>query len=187
VLTRTINYSYDALDRRVNKEIIESGVTTDETYAYDGQHIKLRFQDGDLVNHYVHGERIDQIFADDVIDPVTGIGEAYWMLTDNLGTVEAIVDYDGTTDASSIVNEITYDAFGEIESETNASAVDHIFGYTGRERDNESSLNYYRARYYDTDTGRFISQDPISFAAGDTNLYRYVGNGATTKTDPSGL
>jgi hypothetical protein len=32
-----------------------------------------------------------------------------------------------------------------------------------------------------------ISQDPIGFAAGDANLYRYVGNQPTTKTDPSGL
>ncbi len=35
--------------------------------------------------------------------------------------------------------------------------------------------------------GRWLSQDPIGFAAGDANLYRYVGNGATNATDPSGL
>ena len=35
--------------------------------------------------------------------------------------------------------------------------------------------------------GRWISQDPIGFAAGDANLYRYVGNKTTTYTDPSGL
>jgi hypothetical protein len=32
-----------------------------------------------------------------------------------------------------------------------------------------------------------LSQDPIGFAAGDANLYRYVGNGPTNRTDPSGL
>ncbi|MEL7266806.1 MAG: RHS repeat-associated core domain-containing protein, partial [Planctomycetota bacterium] len=43
------------------------------------------------------------------------------------------------------------------------------------------------ARYYDSATGQWISQDPIGFAAGDGNLYRYVGNGVSGSTDPSGL
>jgi hypothetical protein len=42
-------------------------------------------------------------------------------------------------------------------------------------------------RWYDSSTGRWISQNPIGFAAGDANLYRYVGNGPTNATDPSGL
>jgi hypothetical protein len=47
-------------------------------------------------------------------------------------------------------------------------------------------LDYYRARYYDSSVGRFISVDPMGFGAGDTNLYRYVGNNSTNATDPSG-
>jgi hypothetical protein len=46
---------------------------------------------------------------------------------------------------------------------------------------------YYRARYYDPGVGRFISEDPIGFDGGDTNLYRYVGNSPLNYTDPSGL
>ena len=61
------------------------------------------------------------------------------------------------------------------------------FGYTGREQDAETGLDYYRARYYDSAVGRFISEDPIGFGAGDANLYRYVGNSPTNYTDPSGL
>ena len=60
------------------------------------------------------------------------------------------------------------------------------FGYTGRERDKETGLQYNRARYYDPSTGAFIGQDPIGFAAGDTNLYRYVGNGPLNLIDPYG-
>lgn len=45
---------------------------------------------------------------------------------------------------------------------------------------------YYRARYYDTNTGRFISEDPIEFTGG-MNFYRYVGNSSTNDSDPSGL
>jgi hypothetical protein len=40
---------------------------------------------------------------------------------------------------------------------------------------------------YDPTVGRFLEDDPIGFAAGDPNLYRYVGNSPTNKTDPSGL
>lgn len=40
---------------------------------------------------------------------------------------------------------------------------------------------------YDPTIGRFISEDPIRIAAGDTNYYRYVGNNPTNKVDPTGL
>ena len=79
-----------------------------------------------------------------------------------------------------------HDTFGQITDETNP-AVDHLFGYTGRETDEESDLYYYRARYYDPTTGQFISEDPIGFEAGDANTRRYVGNSPTNATDPSGL
>jgi RHS repeat-associated protein len=64
--------------------------------------------------------------------------------------------------------------------------VEFRYGYTGRELDSETGLYYYRARYYAPTTGRFISEDPMGFGAGDTNLYRYVFNNATNYTDPSG-
>ncbi len=59
--------------------------------------------------------------------------------------------------------------------------------FTGREMDLATGLYYYRARYYSAELGRFVSRDPISFAAGDANLYRYVGNDPTNFVDPSGL
>ena len=85
-----------------------------------------------------------------------------------------------------VVNQITYDAFGNITAETN-SDVNFRFSYTGREFDPETGLYNYRARYYDLAVGRFISIDPIGFAAGDSNLYRYVGNNPLFYLDPSGF
>ena len=61
------------------------------------------------------------------------------------------------------------------------------FRFTGREYDDFTGLHYYRARWYDSNLGRFISEDPIGFAGGDVNLYGYVGNGPLDGTDPSGL
>ena len=57
----------------------------------------------------------------------------------------------------------------------------------GREADSETGLQYNRARYYDPKVGRWLSQDPLGFAAGDGNLYRYVGNAPTRSGDPSRL
>ncbi len=50
-----------------------------------------------------------------------------------------------------------------------------------------TGLEYDHARYYDAATGRWTTQDPIGFAGGDTNLYRYLHNDPTNAVDPSGL
>jgi len=46
---------------------------------------------------------------------------------------------------------------------------------------------YMRARYYDPEVGRFVSEDPIGFEGGDVNLYAYVGGNPILLFDPSGL
>jgi RHS repeat-associated protein len=107
-------------------------------------------------------------------------GDLLWALADYQGSVRDIVDSQGN-----LLNHIVYDSFGNVRSETN-SGIDFRFGYTGRELDAETGLYYYRARYYDAQTGQFIGQDPIGFGGLDSNLYRYVGNSPTSFTDPYG-
>jgi len=51
----------------------------------------------------------------------------------------------------------------------------------------ESNLSYHRARYYDANVGRFTSEDPIEFSAGEVNFYAYVRNDPISLTDPQGL
>ena len=58
--------------------------------------------------------------------------------------------------------------------------------YTAREFDAETGLYYYRARYYDPQTGRFLSEDPIGFHGG-INKYVYALNDPTKYRDPGGL
>lgn len=49
-----------------------------------------------------------------------------------------------------------------------------------------TSGTYYRARYYDSNVGRFISEDPVGFAGG-MNFYAYAGSDPVDFTDPLGL
>ncbi len=66
-----------------------------------------------------------------------------------------------------------YDAWGNFRATTGSSW--NAFAFTGHERDNETGLYYFKARFYDPDTGRFLSQDPY---LGDVNtapsLHRYL-------------
>ena len=50
----------------------------------------------------------------------------------------------------------------------------------------ESGLYYYRARYYDPNAGRFLSEDPLELAGG-IDFYLYVGNEPIDRDDPTGL
>ena len=86
----------------------------------------------------------------------------------------------GTADA------LTYDAYGNILTETDASQRGR-YAWTGRELDAETGLQYNRARWYDPRIGSWVSQDPMGFSAGDSNLYRYVKNSPDNHGDPSGL
>jgi len=86
-----------------------------------------------------------------------------------------------------IVENIEYDGhYGEILKHTKQETTLNPYGYTGRETDLKD-LYYYRARYYDPTTQRFLSRDPIEFEAGDFNFYRYVGGDPVNFRDPTGL
>ncbi|MFD3739086.1 RHS repeat-associated core domain-containing protein [Streptomyces sp. NPDC058629] len=98
-------------------------------------------------------------------------------LTDALGTVLGLANPDGT-----IATKYTYDPNGQ--PTTSGAASSNPYTFTGRENDG-TGLLYYRARYYDPQTGRFISQDPIG-QAGGINLYQYALSSPTTYTDPTG-
>ena len=158
------------------------------TATYDAwkRLVELKDGHGDLTNRHLHGPAVDQILADEQVDSLAAPGEVLWPLTDNLGTVRDLAVYDDATGITAIVNHLTYSAFGEITDQTDPT-VNHRFAFTGREWDEDAGLYYYRARWYDPELGRFLSEDPIGFGAGDANLNRYVGNAPTNMLDASGL
>jgi RHS repeat-associated protein len=90
-----------------------------------------------------------------------------------------------TDDQARNVQQYEYDSFGN--QHDMKTRIKQPYGYTGREHDRETGLRYFRARYYDGEVGRFISEDPIGFAGGDVNLYGYVRNSPIALIDPFGL
>jgi RHS repeat-associated protein len=183
--TQRVEFTYDTLDRRIAKTGLGTSNAPQQWFVYNGDDVHLEFVDDDgvdganqsiLSQRYLHGAGVDQILAQE-----DGDGNVTWMLTDHLGTVRDLVDNSGD-----VANHLIYDSFGRVISETDSS-VDTRYLFTGREFDEEIGLYYYRARYYDAETGRFVSEDPIGFNGGDSNLYRYVFNNPISFTDSSGL
>ncbi len=100
---------------------------------------------------------------------------------DHQGSIVALTDSTGA-----VVESFTYDNhYGTITNHTITKETNNPYAYTGREL-NDTDLYYYRARYYDPTTQRFLSEDPIGFASGDFNFYRYVYNSPTYFTDSTG-
>jgi RHS repeat-associated protein len=167
-------FTYDVENRRIGKNTLSGGQSWT---AYDGVNAYADFNSsGSLTYRYLFGNAIDFLLA-----RVDTSGNPMWYLTDKLGSVRENVD-----GSANVLDSITYDAYGNILSESSPSNGDR-FKFTGREWDSEIGQYYYRARYYGPAAGRFISEDPLSFAGGDTNLFRYVRNRPNLMVDPRGL
>ncbi len=103
-------------------------------------------------------------------------GQVQYGLTDAINSTIATVDQ-----AGAVKSQFFYDAYGNTTATGN-----YPFQFTGRVP-TSPNLYYYRARFYNSQTGRFISEDPIDFLGGDSNLHRYVFNSPTQLLDPYGL
>jgi RHS repeat-associated protein len=111
------------------------------------------------------------------LEQVSGTTVLYYQ-QDQLGSTRAITDSAGAIAAS-----YTYDAYGNLTSQT--GSVSNPFLYTGQYRDSETGLYYLRARYYDPATAQFLSRDP---KRGSTwTPYSYVAGNPLNLSDPSGL
>jgi RHS repeat-associated protein len=177
---------YDALGRCVKRTF--NGQTT--LYVYDGEHPILEFDpNGTNASSNIYGRGLDEILARN------NNGGGQYFLQDRLGNVLAVVGGDGT-----ILESYTYDAYGAPSVKrpdgttvsTNISQINNRFLFTGREYLPQYNPQFggfyeYRARAYRPGIGRFMSEDPKGFDAGDYNLYRYCHNDPLDKTDPMGL
>ena len=167
----TVTFKYDPFGRRVYKS---SSVGT-SIYAFDGDNlIEETNSGGSVVGRYSQGLRIDEPLAE------LRSGATSYYQADGLGSITTL-----SNPAGAVAANYTYDSFGNIIAAS--GSIVNSFRYTGREWDSETSLYYYRARYYDAAVGRFLREDPLQFFAGSPDFYPYVRNKPNTATDPLGL
>ena len=175
----TVLLGYDARNRCVSRTV--NGAAT--YLLYDAWNVlEDRAADGSLVARYVHGPNVDELLC-----KTTAGGTVYYH-EDRLGSIVALTNASGA-----VVERYAYTGFGqsEIRNATGAllaeSGHGNRFRYTGREWVPVLGLYDYRNRYYSVSLARFLGADPIGFGASDANLYRYVKNNPSDRTDPYGL
>jgi RHS repeat-associated protein len=167
-----VTFKYDPFGRRVQK-VFTTGTTTTTNYLYDGDNdVEELDASGAVLARYTQGASNDEPLAESR-SSTTSFYEA-----DGLGSITSL-----TNGSGAIANSYTYDSFGNLTA--SSGSITNPFQYTGRDFDSESGLRYYRARYYDPTTGRFLSEDPSGFEGG-VDLYAYVSNSPTNLHDPTG-
>jgi len=173
--TGTTTYQYDPSGYRINK----TGTAPNISHYYlEGEHLEAIYNTTGVVQaQYLRGSVIDEIVNGYQKDS-NGKLINFTYHHDALQSVLGQSGHEG-----SILSTQNYSAFGKNLNSTGTGS--NAQKYTGREQDNESGFYYYRARYYDAVTGRFISEDPKGFAAG-VNFYAYVNNNPINANDPSG-
>ncbi|AEG11333.1 RHS repeat-associated core domain-containing protein [Shewanella baltica OS183] len=165
-------YEYDALGRRSAKITAAGRID----YLWDGnqligEHCQDRFT-WYLYEPAGNGGQSYKPFA------LIVQGEVYYYQMDQLGTPFALLDQH-----NHLVWQASYSALGQATVSVNAIA--NPLRFQGQYYDEESGLHYNHFRYYDPQTGRFISQDPIGLLGG-LNHYQYAPNHINW-IDPLGL
>lgn len=175
-------YGYDALGRRA--WTASGGVTN--WHVYDGVQVIADLSSaGAIIRSYIWGPGIDNLIALTTCGATTN---TYYAIKDHLNSVQALVDSTGA-----IVESYRYDAWGRVLGVYNASgailsssALTNRYLWQGREYSWRSGLYYFRARWYEPVTGRFLSNDPIGISGG-LNQYVFCGNNPVNFRDPLGL
>lgn len=133
-----------------------------------------------------HQQRFVMIETRNEVDDGTEKHLVRYQLGNHLGSVS--LELDGTSDAKVISYE-EYHPYGTTAYQARNTAIkaaDKRYRYTGKERDEESGLYYYGARYYSAWLGRWENCDPMGLTEG-SNFYNYVSCNPIGLIDPDGM
>ena len=156
----TVTYGYDGLGRRVRKTV--NGVAT--RYLVEGDRVLAELDHNwGVAATYAYRPGVDRPLA------MQRGGATYYYTQDAQGNVTGLLNA-----AGSVVQQYHYTPYGEAQA--GYGTIVNPYQYKGREWDAEARLHYMRARYYDPQLGRFLSEDPLGLAGG-INPTAFVGGG----------
>ena len=189
-------YAYDGLGRKIEDFTYSGGTPTGVTHYYygAGEVIETRVTGSATADpasvapqyQYVwSGARDAPILRDTLSGP--NEGQRIYYLTDANNNVTAITDATGD-----VQQRYLYTPYGSMQTfaanwTPDSDASGNTILFAGQQLDSATGLYYMNARWYNPLTGDFITRDPLGFAAGDANLYRYAGGNPVSRSDPTGL
>jgi RHS repeat-associated protein len=177
--TAGVTYVYDGDGKRVQKA---SGGTATKLYWYGMGSDALDETDGSgSTSNSSFFEYI--FFGGQRIARRDSSNNVTYYFSDHLGTARIVANSSGTA-----VDDSDFYPFGG--ERVIASSSGNHYKFTGKERDSESSLDNFGARYDSSSMGRFMSPDPMGGQQEDPqslNRYAYVRNNSLNLTDPTGL
>ena len=179
--TKKLHYAYDVYNRNVSV----TGDDFTQKNHYDAEGYRDSITEKDKVTNLVYqgGMLLHELDEDKNPARHYVLGNEYigldhnYYLTDEQGSVRYVLDA-----AGNVQNDYQYDAFGQrIAGHEN---IPNRLKYNAQIEDDLTGLYYLRARYYNTDIGRFTQEDVI-YNDG-LNLYAYCSSNPVMYSDPSG-
>lgn len=192
-----LTFTYDYQGRRVSKKVetYTSGLwsqTSSLLYIYDGWNLIAEFKSLQTSSFTLQTSYTWGLDLSGSLQGAGGVG-GLLQVTENTGsTYSPYYDANGNVvgyfDNSSgeVVAHYEYGPFGELIRATGDKAGDFNFRFSTKYQDVETGLLYYGFRYYDAETGRWLSRDPFG-EQGGLNLYGMVGNNLLNSVDYLGL
>ncbi|XYH99958.1 SpvB/TcaC N-terminal domain-containing protein [Sorangium sp. So ce1128] len=187
-----VYYTYDAAGQRVRKVWEHSGLVEERIYLGGYEVYRRRNGTGLVLElerqtlHVMDGARRVAMVETKTVDtagPFTVTPRVRYQLDNHLGSASLEVDGAGL-----VIGYEEYHPYGTTAYWSAASGIEvsqRRYRYTGKEKDEETGLYYYGARYYAPWLGRWTSADPAGMIDG-SNLYVYCRNAPSVLSDPSG-
>jgi|694.fasta_scaffold14832_9 RHS repeat-associated protein len=181
-----VTYGRDALHRHVTDTV--GSTVTDRFFSGDWQLLETKVSSNTVTRNVWSPVYVDgMVLRDRDTDGNGSLDERLYALQDANWNTTALVNAGGT-----VQERYTYAPFGQATfrdgsgSTLSASAKDWVFLHQGGERVAAGDYEF-RNRVYSPNLGRWLSNDPLGFNAGDQNWYRAIGNNPGNGLDPSGF
>jgi RHS repeat-associated protein len=189
-----VHFAYDAAGRRVRKTYEHSGLVEDRIYvgAYEVYRrrnggtgaLQLERQTLHVMDDQTRVALLETKTTDTAVPGFVPSARVRFQLANHIGAAAMELDADGE-----VISYEEYHPFGNTAFRAADASVDvsaKTYRYGGKERDEETALYYYGARYYAPWLGRWTSADPAGLVDGPCT-YAYARNNPMNLRDRNGM